>query len=134
MIIEEFGVTTASQTSTYTTWLNQVISSGLAGDLIWFVAPLGGVGVLCGCGTNLALVSSGKQAHTCPLGTLRTTDTQSSPTIQCTRSSPHTPLRSSRVDDGYLLLIDVFRLYTGLGSHVVSRSIYLSGVLSKSLH
>ncbi|TFK74044.1 glycoside hydrolase family 5 protein [Pluteus cervinus] len=34
VIIEEFGVTT-NQLSTYTSWLNTVISSGLAGDLIW---------------------------------------------------------------------------------------------------
>ncbi|KAG8933833.1 hypothetical protein FRC02_011068 [Tulasnella sp. 418] len=35
VILEEFGVTTANQLSTYTTWLNTVVSSGLAGDLIW---------------------------------------------------------------------------------------------------
>ncbi|TFK66523.1 glycoside hydrolase family 5 protein [Pluteus cervinus] len=34
VIIEEFGVTT-NQLSTYTSWLNTVISSGLSGDLIW---------------------------------------------------------------------------------------------------
>jgi len=34
VIIEEFGVTT-NQASIYTTWLNEVISSGLTGDLIW---------------------------------------------------------------------------------------------------
>ncbi|KAI0044232.1 glycoside hydrolase family 5 protein [Auriscalpium vulgare] len=33
-ILEEFGVT-SSQTTTYTTWWNEVISSGLTGDLIW---------------------------------------------------------------------------------------------------
>ena len=31
---EEFGVTN-NQASTYTTWYNAVISSGLTGDLIW---------------------------------------------------------------------------------------------------
>ncbi|QRV93895.1 Cellulase (glycosyl hydrolase family 5 protein) [Ceratobasidium sp. AG-Ba] len=34
VIIEEFGVT-SNQASTYTTWWDTVISSGLAGDLIW---------------------------------------------------------------------------------------------------
>lgn len=33
-ILEEFGVTT-NQASTYTAWWNQIISSGLTGDLIW---------------------------------------------------------------------------------------------------
>jgi hypothetical protein len=31
---EEFGVT-VNQPSTYTTWLTEVVSSGLTGDLIW---------------------------------------------------------------------------------------------------
>lgn len=34
VILEEFGVT-SSQQSTYVTWWNTVVSSGLAGDLIW---------------------------------------------------------------------------------------------------
>jgi mannan endo-1,4-beta-mannosidase len=34
VLLEEFGVTT-SQTDTYTLWLQTVLSSGLAGDLIW---------------------------------------------------------------------------------------------------
>jgi len=34
VIIEEFGVT-SNQASTYTTWWDTVISSGLTGDLIW---------------------------------------------------------------------------------------------------
>lgn len=34
MIIEEFGVT-ADQVTVYTAWLDEVVSSGLAGDLIW---------------------------------------------------------------------------------------------------
>ncbi|KIO30746.1 glycoside hydrolase family 5 protein [Tulasnella calospora MUT 4182] len=34
VILEEFGVT-SSQYSTYQTWLSTVVSSGLAGDLIW---------------------------------------------------------------------------------------------------
>ncbi|KAL1717372.1 glycoside hydrolase family 5 protein, partial [Schizophyllum commune] len=34
VIIEEFGVT-SNQEAVYTAWLNEVISSGLAGDLIW---------------------------------------------------------------------------------------------------
>ncbi|KAJ3570962.1 hypothetical protein NP233_g4061 [Leucocoprinus birnbaumii] len=34
VILEEFGVTT-NQVSTYTAWFNQVVSSGLTGDLIW---------------------------------------------------------------------------------------------------
>ncbi|KAF9525925.1 glycoside hydrolase superfamily [Crepidotus variabilis] len=34
VILEEFGVT-SNQPATYTTWLNQVVSSGLTGDLIW---------------------------------------------------------------------------------------------------
>ncbi|KAG6840742.1 hypothetical protein C0991_004651 [Blastosporella zonata] len=34
VILEEFGVT-ASQTTTYPVWLNTILSSGLAGDLIW---------------------------------------------------------------------------------------------------
>ena len=38
MILEEFGVTD-SQASTYTAWYNTVITSGLAGDLIWYVIP-----------------------------------------------------------------------------------------------
>ncbi|KAG6862681.1 hypothetical protein C0993_002001 [Termitomyces sp. T159_Od127] len=32
--MEEFGVTTA-QTTTYQAWFDEIISSGLAGDLIW---------------------------------------------------------------------------------------------------
>lgn len=36
VILEEFGVT-SSQYSTYQTWLSTVVSSGLAGDLIWYV-------------------------------------------------------------------------------------------------
>lgn len=31
---EEFGVTN-NQASTYTTWLNEVVSSGLTGEMIW---------------------------------------------------------------------------------------------------
>ncbi|KAG8711813.1 hypothetical protein FRC11_001769 [Ceratobasidium sp. 423] len=34
VIIEEFGVTT-DQVATYTAWYNEIISSGLTGDLIW---------------------------------------------------------------------------------------------------
>ncbi|KAG6919061.1 hypothetical protein DXG01_009314 [Tephrocybe rancida] len=34
VIIEEFGVT-SNQATVYTAWWNQVVSSGLAGDLIW---------------------------------------------------------------------------------------------------
>ncbi|KAG8892154.1 hypothetical protein FRC00_012562, partial [Tulasnella sp. 408] len=34
VILEEYGIT-SNQTSTYQTWLSTVISSGLAGDLIW---------------------------------------------------------------------------------------------------
>jgi mannan endo-1,4-beta-mannosidase len=34
VIIEEFGVT-SNQLTTYTAWLNAVVSSGLTGDLIW---------------------------------------------------------------------------------------------------
>ncbi|KAF9482636.1 CEL4b mannanase [Pholiota conissans] len=34
VIIEEFGVT-SNQATIYTTWLNQVVSSGLTGELIW---------------------------------------------------------------------------------------------------
>ncbi|KAG6895607.1 hypothetical protein C0992_000377 [Termitomyces sp. T32_za158] len=34
VILEEFGVTTA-QTTTYQAWFDEIISSGLAGDLIW---------------------------------------------------------------------------------------------------
>ncbi|KAF5354742.1 hypothetical protein D9756_005256 [Leucocoprinus leucothites] len=34
VILEEFGVT-SNQASTYTTWFNQIVSSGLTGDLIW---------------------------------------------------------------------------------------------------
>ncbi|KAL1748695.1 glycoside hydrolase family 5 protein [Schizophyllum fasciatum] len=34
VIIEEFGVT-SNQEQTYTAWLKEVVSSGLAGDLIW---------------------------------------------------------------------------------------------------
>ncbi|THG98333.1 hypothetical protein EW026_g3826 [Hermanssonia centrifuga] len=33
-IVEEFGVT-SNQVSTYTAWYNEIISSGLTGDLIW---------------------------------------------------------------------------------------------------
>ena len=36
MILEEFGVT-INQSVTYTAWLNEVLSSGLTGDLIWQV-------------------------------------------------------------------------------------------------
>ena len=32
---EEFGVTVADQATTYTSWYNEIISSGLTGDLIW---------------------------------------------------------------------------------------------------
>ena len=35
VILEEFGVTN-NQSSTYTTWYNTVITSGLTGDLIWY--------------------------------------------------------------------------------------------------
>ena len=34
VIVEEFGVTD-DQVSTYTSWYNAVVSSGLTGDLIW---------------------------------------------------------------------------------------------------
>jgi mannan endo-1,4-beta-mannosidase len=34
VILEEFGVTT-NQAATYTAWYNAIVSSGLAGDLIW---------------------------------------------------------------------------------------------------
>ncbi|KAG6840902.1 hypothetical protein C0991_003363 [Blastosporella zonata] len=34
VILEEFGVT-SSQTTVYTAWWNEVVSSGIAGDLIW---------------------------------------------------------------------------------------------------
>lgn len=37
MILEEFGVTDG-QAATYTAWYNSVISSGLTGDLIWWVS------------------------------------------------------------------------------------------------
>ena len=36
VIMEEFGVTD-TQLSTYTTWYSNVISTGLTGDLIWYV-------------------------------------------------------------------------------------------------
>lgn len=36
VILEEFGVT-SSQTTIYTAWFNQIVSSGLTGDLIWWV-------------------------------------------------------------------------------------------------
>ena len=36
VILEEFGVT-INQSATYTAWLNEVLSSGLSGDLIWQV-------------------------------------------------------------------------------------------------
>jgi endo-1,4-beta-mannosidase len=35
VIIEEFGVTD-NQATVYTAWYNQIVSSGLAGDLIWY--------------------------------------------------------------------------------------------------
>jgi mannan endo-1,4-beta-mannosidase len=35
VIMEEFGVVTANQTTVYTDWLKTVVSSGLTGDLIW---------------------------------------------------------------------------------------------------
>lgn len=38
VIIEEFGVVAADQKTTYTAWLNEVVSSGLTGDLIWYVS------------------------------------------------------------------------------------------------
>jgi len=34
VILEEFGVT-GSQTTVYTAWWNEIMSSGLTGDLIW---------------------------------------------------------------------------------------------------
>lgn len=34
VILEEFGVTN-NQPAVYTQWLNNIVSSGLAGDLIW---------------------------------------------------------------------------------------------------
>ena len=37
VIMEEFGVTIADKVSTYTEWYNTIISSGLTGDLIWYV-------------------------------------------------------------------------------------------------
>ena len=36
VIMEEFGVT-SNQSSTYTTWYSTIVSSGLTGDLIWYV-------------------------------------------------------------------------------------------------
>lgn len=36
VILEEFGVT-SNQASTYSTWFAQIESSGLTGDLIWYV-------------------------------------------------------------------------------------------------
>ena len=36
VILEEFGVIT-NQSATYTVWLNEVLSSGLTGYLIWQV-------------------------------------------------------------------------------------------------
>lgn len=39
VIVEEFGVT-SDQATTYTAWYNEVISSGLTGDLIWCVNSL----------------------------------------------------------------------------------------------
>lgn len=56
VILEEFGVTVSDQASTYTAWYSTIISSGLAGDLIWYVsrahvqvqripAPLGADGI-----------------------------------------------------------------------------------------
>lgn len=35
VIIEEFGVDVEDQVTVYTAWLDEVVSSGLAGDLIW---------------------------------------------------------------------------------------------------
>jgi len=37
VILEEFGILT-NQLETYTAWYSTVISSGLAGDLIWYVS------------------------------------------------------------------------------------------------
>lgn len=34
VIIEEFGAT-SNQATVYTAWWNQIVSSGLTGDLIW---------------------------------------------------------------------------------------------------
>jgi mannan endo-1,4-beta-mannosidase len=34
VILEEFGVT-SNQAQVYTAWFNEVVSSGLTGDLIW---------------------------------------------------------------------------------------------------
>lgn len=35
VLLEEFGVAASNQSSTYTAWWNEVVSSGLTGDLIW---------------------------------------------------------------------------------------------------
>lgn len=35
VILEEYGLDTSTQVAAYTAWLSQVVSSGLAGDLIW---------------------------------------------------------------------------------------------------
>jgi mannan endo-1,4-beta-mannosidase len=35
VIIEEYGVDVEDQVTVYTAWLDEVVSSGLAGDLIW---------------------------------------------------------------------------------------------------
>lgn len=34
VILEEFGIT-SDQEDTYTAWYNEIVSSGLTGDLIW---------------------------------------------------------------------------------------------------
>ena len=39
VIMEEFGIQ-LFQSSTYKTWYDTIVSSGLAGDLIWYVPPL----------------------------------------------------------------------------------------------
>ena len=41
VLMEEFGVTIANQSTVYTTWYNTVVSSGLSGDLIWCASNSG---------------------------------------------------------------------------------------------
>ena len=67
--LEEFGVTT-NQTGVYTAWLNTVLSSGLAGEIIWCVLCLS-PGRVCASG-GADCTTTGKRARISLWATLPT--------------------------------------------------------------
>ena len=69
--MEEFGVTIADKASTYAAWYDTIVSSGLTGDLIWYVW----LPSRCQqCHRMFTCSSSGKPDHISRSGAPRTTD------------------------------------------------------------